>query len=59
MFFDIKKELFLNVFFNIEWIFFKINAFDLQSLLQDFDLYKEDVEVNIVCEALKMSDSGK
>jgi hypothetical protein len=53
------KELFAHVFFNIEWIYFKINAFDLPSLLYDFDLYKDDIEVNLLCEALKMSDSGK
>ena len=57
MFFN--TELYTHVFFNIEWIYYKINAFDLQNLLYDFDLYKEDIEVNLLCEALKMSDFGK
>ena len=31
-------------------------AFDIQQLLYDFDLYKENTEINKVCDCLKMSE---
>ena len=52
------NEIFDYVFFNIEWIYAKIKAFDLFSVLFDYDLLKSDPEVNLVCESLKMSESG-
>lgn len=52
------KELEKDVFLNIDWIFSKINAFDIQQVLYDFDLYKENEEINIVRECLKMSEPG-
>ncbi|RNA28355.1 NACHT and WD repeat domain-containing 2-like [Brachionus plicatilis] len=52
------KEIFECVFFNIEWIYAKIKAFDLFSVLYDYDLLKSDPEVNLVCESLKMSESA-
>ena len=42
----------------MEWHYYKISAFDLQSLLHDFELYKKNHEVNLVRDALKMSESG-
>ena len=53
------EELFENVYFNLEWIQSKIAAFDLPHLIYDFDLYKSNYEVNLVCNALKMAESGK
>lgn len=52
------SQIFESVFFNIEWIYAKIRAFDLFSVLYDFDMLKTDPEVNLVCESLKMSESG-
>lgn len=52
------SELLSQVYFNIEWIYLKIKAFDLKQLLYDFDLYKNDNETNIICECLKMAESG-
>jgi len=52
------NELFSHVFFNIHWIYAKILAFNLNELLYDFDLYKENLEVNLVCDSLKKSETG-
>jgi hypothetical protein len=42
----------------MEWIYHKICAFNLQSLLNDFELYKTNSDVNLVCDALKMSETA-
>ncbi|CAF0731081.1 unnamed protein product [Brachionus calyciflorus] len=55
---DMIDELYKNVFFNIDWIYAKIRAFDIYSVLYDFDLYKQDHEVNLVGESLKMSQAA-
>ena len=52
-------ELLNDVYFNVDWHYYKICAFDLQSLLRDFELYKENLEVNLIRDALKMSEPGK
>ena len=52
------QELFDHVFFNLEWIHSKILAFDLPHLIYDYELYKNNYEVNLVGNALKMAESG-
>ena len=52
------NEIFNNVYFNIEWLYYKIEALGLQELITDFDLLKNDVEVNLVAKSLKMSEEG-
>ena len=51
--------MFNDVFFNAEWIYHKICAFDLTSMLSDLEMYKENKEVNVLKDALKMAESGK
>lgn len=52
-------ELFDHVFFNIEWIYAKINAFDLATTLYDYDSFKEDdLEVRLVGQCLKISEAA-
>jgi hypothetical protein len=55
---NMMREAFDHVFFNVDWIYAKIDAFDLQTTLYDYELYKSDIEVNIVCECLKNSEPG-
>ncbi len=55
----VLKELFDNVFFNVDFLYAKIKAFDLYHLIYDFDLYKSHIEVNLLCECLKAAENGK
>lgn len=54
-----KQELFKYVFFNVEWLYSLIRAFDFYHLIYDFDMFKESVEVNLLCEFLKSVENGK
>ena len=57
---NMLREAFEHVFFNIDWIYAKINAFDLQTTIYDFDMFeKEHFEVALVRECLKLSVPGK
>ncbi len=55
---NMLNEIFDKVYFNIEWLYYKIEALGLHELISDFDLLKSEVEVNLVVKCLKMSEKG-
>lgn len=53
---NMTKELESEIFLNVNWIYSKVVAFDIQQVLYDYDMYKANSEINIVCDCLKMSE---
>ncbi len=52
------NEIYDKVYFNIEWLYYKIEALGLHELISDFDMLKSEIEVNLVVKSLKMSEEG-